>query len=203
MIYFVRHAPTPWNEHKNANGEKDPLCQGVVDILLDDKGQQVAREMGNNIKDINFDRVICSPLGRTKQTCYLMYQGKTPVEIDPRIIERNFGEFEGKTRSEFDFKAFWNRNASQKFKRAESIQDVEKRVFNFLDELRAWSVKNPDKNVLIVSHGGVGCIVMSYFNGIPQNGDYLSFELPHGGKPLVLDFKNLERQKNIINDRVM
>ena len=135
------------------------------------------------MKDKKFDRVICSPLIRAKQTCDLIYHGDTPVEIDGRIIERDFGEFEGKTRAEFDF--------NQQFKRAESIKDVEKRVFDLLDELK----KNPNQDILIVAHGGVGCVLMSYFKGVPADGNYLSFEIPNG-KPLILDFD----EKSYTND---
>ena len=45
-----------------------------------------------------------------------------------------------------------------------------------LDELR----DNPNENVLIVAHGGVGLVLMSYFEGVPEDGDYLNFELGTG-----------------------
>ena len=190
MIYFVRHGATDWNENKNANGEKAPRFQGRADIPLNNKGIEQAQIMAQQLKGIKFDRVICSPLNRAIQTCNLIYHGQTPVEIDERVIERDFGEFEGMTMSEFDFDVFCNRNTQQKWQKAESIQEVEKRVFNLLDELK----KKPEQNVLIVSHGGVGCVLISYFMGIPESGDYTSFLLPHG-KPLVLDFKTIDKVK--------
>ncbi|MBO4822978.1 MAG: histidine phosphatase family protein [Clostridia bacterium] len=190
MLYFVRHGATDWSEYKNEHGEKDPKFQGRTEVLLNQKGKEQARALAEQLKDIKFDRVICSPLGRAKQTCYLVYKGDVRVEIDERVIERDFGEFEGKTCHEFDFNSFCNRNLQQKYQRAETIQDVEKRVFSLLDELK----KKPNQNVLIVSHGGVGCVLMSYFKGIPADGNYLSYILPHG-QPLVLDFKELIKQK--------
>ena len=189
MIYFVRHGSTDWNENKNEHGQKDPKCQGRVDLELNQTGIEQALAAAETLNGKKFDRVICSPLARAKQTCKLIYHGNAPVEIDDRIIERDFGEFEGKTRAEFDFQGFWNINANQKFKMAESIADVEKRVFEFLDELK----KNPNQVVLVVSHGGVGCVLMSYFKGIPADGNYLSFEIPNG-KPLILDFNNIVKQ---------
>ena len=121
---------------------------------------------------------------RAKQTLDLIYTGKTKVEIDDRIIERDFGEFEGLTRTEFDFYGFWNDNSEQQYKTAETIKDVENRVFALLKELG----KDPNKNTLIVSHGGVGVVLMSYFKGVPQDGNYLHFEIPNG-QPLILDFE--------------
>lgn len=191
MIYFVRHGSTDWNENKDANGNKDPKCQGRVDLKLNRTGIDQALTTAETLKGKHFDRVICSPLIRAKQTCDLIYHGNKPVEIDERIIERDFGEFEGKTRGEFDFKGFWNINSNQNFEKAENIFDVERRVFSLLDELK----ETPNADVLIVSHGGVGCVLITYFKGIPEDGNYLSFEIPNG-KPLILDFNDLNKTVN-------
>ncbi len=188
MIYFVRHGSTDWNEHRNGGGIKDPKCQGRVDLPLNNTGIEQAKQTAESIKGKKFKKVFCSPLLRARQTCDIIYKGNNPIIIDERIIERDFGEFEGLTRSEFDFLGFWNINSKQKFKLAESIKEVEKRVFNFLDELK----QHPNDDILIVSHGGVGCILMSYFKGIPNDGNYLSFEIPNG-KPITFDFKALTK----------
>ena len=154
---------------------------------LNEKGIAQAKQTAEKLREIKFDRVICSPLKRAKQTLDIIYNGETTVEIDERVIERDFGEFEGLTRAEFDFAGFWNVNSKQKYRIAESIQDVEKRVFELIEELK----ENPSQHVLIVSHGGVGCVFISYFKGIPQDGNYLSFEIPHG-QPLTLNFEKIK-----------
>ena len=183
MIYFVRHGSTDWNENINAQGQKAPKCQGRADLDLNEKGVLQAQKTAEQLIGIKFDRVICSPLKRAKQTLEIIYSGNSHVEIDERVIERDFGEFEGLTRAEFDFAGFWNANSKQKYRTAESIKDVERRVFALLEELK----ENPNQNVLIVSHGGVGCVLVSYFKGIPVDGNYLSFEIPNG-QPLTLNF---------------
>lgn len=190
MIYFVRHGSTDWNDNVNDQGVKEPKCQGRADLDINAKGILQAEQTAQQLKKVKFDRVICSPLKRALHTLQIIYQGNIPIEIDTRVIERDFGEFEGLTRAEFDFKGFWNINSNQKFESAESIQDVEARVFSLLNELK----DNPNKNILIVSHGGVGSVLMSYFKGVPANGNYLSFEIPNG-KPLILDFNEMFSQK--------
>ncbi len=184
MIYFVRHGATDWNDNLDENGKKDPKCQGRVDLPLNENGIEQAKLTAQNLKGKRFDRVICSPLKRARQTCDIIYDGDTPVEIDERIIERDFGEFEGLTRTEFDFSGFWNLNSNQNFEKAESIKQVEERVFSLLHDLE----KNPNQDVLIVSHGGVGCVLLSYFQGVPKDGNYLSFELPYA-QAKVVSFK--------------
>ena len=58
-----------------------------------------------------------------------MYSGTTPIEIDDRVIERYFGEFEGLTRAEFDFNGFWNINANPSFKNCRKYRRCSSKVF--------------------------------------------------------------------------
>ncbi len=185
MIYFVRHGSTDWNDNLDGNGNKDPKCQGRSDIPLNEKGIKQAEETAKFLQTKNFSKVICSPLLRARQTCEIIYHGDKPIQFDDRVIERDFGEFEGLTRSQFDFNGFWNSKSKQKYAKAESIEEVEKRVFDLLEELK----NDLNSDTLIVSHGGVGLILASYFKGVPADGDYLKFEIPNG-KPLILSFKD-------------
>lgn len=184
MLYFVRHGSTSWNENVDENGNKKPKCQGIANIPLNEKGKQQAEQLSLQLENIKFDRILCSPLKRAIQTCEIVCKN-AKYEIEPRLIERDFGEFEGLTRDQFEFLEFWNANTTKKYIKAESMGHLISRVFSVLKELE----KQPEKNYLLVSHGGVGCIVKSYFCGVPKDGNYISFEIPNG-KPLVLDFKN-------------
>lgn len=190
MIYFVRHGATDWNDNLDENGKVCPKCQGRVDLPLNQHGIEQAKQTAQLLNNVNFSKVVCSPLLRARQTCDIIYKGSTPIEIDERVVERDFGEFEGLMRSEFDFAGFWDANSKQKYKKAESIAQVQKRVFALLDELK----RKPNDDVLIVSHGGVGLIVLSYFFGVPADGNYLKFEMPHG-KPMTLDFNDINKKK--------
>lgn len=199
MIYFVRHGSTDWNEYVNENGVRDPKLQGHADIPLNQKGILQAQATAETLKNVNFDRVICSPLTRTRQTCDIIYNGDKSIEYDSRVIERDFGEFEGFSRSQFDFKAYCNAYSSPKLITAESIADVEERVRDLLEELN----KKPKDNVLIVSHGGVGCVLLGFLKGIPENGDYSLYEIPNG-KPLIFDIKDFAKmQESVQNEQSM
>ena len=183
MIYFVRHGSTDWNDNYNDQGIKDAKCQGQADIPLNTKGITECNNLAKKLQGIHFDRVISSPLIRARNTCEIITQGKYNIELDDRLIERNFGIYEGLTKSQFDFQGFWNRN-SPHVESTESIEDVEKRIYNLLDELK--EIK--DKNILLVGHGGVGAVILGYFNGIPKDGNYLVFKIPHA-EPIIFDYK--------------
>ncbi len=185
MLYFVRHGATNWNENKNELGEKDPKCQGRADIELNELGILQAQATAETLRDIKFDRIICSPLKRARQTCDIINKNNLPVEIDNRIIERDFGEFEGLPQSKFDFMGFWNAKNEVKCKNGETIQELTDRVYDLLDELE----DSAKENILIVSHGGIGIIISTYFKGKPQDGDYMKYAIPNG-KYLTFDFEN-------------
>ena len=64
------------------------------------------------------------------------------------------------------------------------LEHVKSRVYAMLDELRSV-----DGDILIVTHGGVCLVFLSYFKGPPEDGCYTSYELPHG-KALMVDYKD-------------
>lgn len=191
MLYFVRHGATNWNDNVDENGQRNPKLQGRVDIPLNERGKKQAMELAEALKNIKFDRVICSPLTRTRQTCEIIYTGNKTIEVDPRIIEMDFGEYEGVTRNQVNFKRLCNIYEDHSKERMESYAHMQKRIYDFMDELS----KKPDENVLVVSHGGVGCFVLSYFNGLPKDGNMLNYEVPNA-KPLIFDFKTMNKKSD-------
>jgi len=160
MIYVVRHGQTDWNVVKK--------LQGSTDIKLNEAGVKQAKELADKIKNIKIDICFCSPMKRTRKTCEIAFSGK--IIFDNRLIERAYGNYEGTAaiKSNPWFHDAWN--AKKQIDSAESIPEIEKRVFGILDEIMA-NYKN--KNVLIITHGGVIRIIKSYFQGRPVDGDYL------------------------------
>lgn len=170
MIYITRHGQTDWNVLKKVMGKCDePLNQ---------KGIEQANITKDRVKDISFDLIICSPLLRAKQTAKIISQSKN-VEIiyDDRISERNFGEFEGLKTSEFDFLGYWDYYKNEHYKKAENIQDFFERIYTFLNHITA---KYEDKNVLLVTHGGVSVAVACYFNSTIPTGSLIDAGLVLG-----------------------
>ena len=160
MLYVTRHGETDWNLYGKV--------QGKADILLNSKGIEQAKETMEKLKEENIDFIICSPLKRARQTAEIIISEKNiPIIFDERISERDFGEMEGMSKDDFDFQGFWNYKKNVTYEKAENIRVFFNRIFLFLDEIKK---KYKDKNILLVTHGGVSIAVNCYFNGIPESG---------------------------------
>lgn len=82
------------------------------------------------------------------------------IVIDRRLIEQNYGEFEGTYRRNENFKEA-KRDFPSKLSGGESILQIAQRTYNLLDEIKE---KYLNQNVLIVTHGGVCRVINAYFN---------------------------------------
>ena len=177
MIYFVRHGQTD----DNANGN---LLTGWGATPLNEIGIMQAKEVAVELKDVKFDVCYCSPLVRTRQTLdeILKYHKHLKVVFDDRLKERDYGEITGKPSNICKFRR-WNSNDKIPFK-MESIQKMFKRIASFYDDILQ---KEKGKNILIVSHSGVGRLTYFYFIGTPKDGDYSNFKLDNAN---VMKFEN-------------
>ncbi len=175
-LYVVRHGQTNWNhEHK---------MQGREDISLNEFGIEQARTTKDKIKLLKIDICLSSPLKRAVETAKIITEGKCALEIDPRLSERDYGEFEGVKKEDFSYDKFWYYKNYEEYSKAENIRDFFTRIYEFLDEVK---VKYKDKNVLIVTHGGVIKAIECYAHGmlddkeigifLPDNATVLEYDL--------------------------
>lgn len=166
-ILLTRHGQTKWNVLGKV--------QGRADIELNEEGIKQAEETGKVLENENIDLIICSPLKRAKQTAQIINKNRNiPIIYDKDIIERDFGEFEGMNKTDFDFAGYWSYKQNYEYEKAENIKNFFERVYKFLDRIK---VQYTDKKVLIVAHGGISIPVNCYFNGIPEDNNLLKLVL--------------------------
>lgn len=157
-ILLTRHGQTEWNLLKKV--------QGKADIELNEKGIEQAETIRVSLKEERIDLILCSPLKRAIQTAEIINQGKNiRMIIDERLSERDFGEFEGMFKKDFNYNAFWSYKQNLKYDEAENITEFFRRVYDFLDSVKK---EYEGKRVLIVAHAGVSIPVKCYFEGIPN-----------------------------------
>jgi len=145
IIGLIRHGLTDWN----ALGR----IQGQSDIPLNDEGRMQAKMLGDRLlqETYRWDYCITSNLSRAVETGTIIagILGIPLLEPDSRIRERAYGQVEGLTAGERESK--WGKDWSRLDLGQESDQELQCRALAFLEDL---SAKYPDRNVLIVSHGG-------------------------------------------------
>ncbi len=86
LIYLARHGETAWS----LTGQHT----GLTDLPLTERGERNARRLGQRLEGITFAKVFSSPLQRAARTCQLAGFG-TAAEVDPDLVEWNYGEYEG------------------------------------------------------------------------------------------------------------
>ena len=166
-LYISRHGQTPWNV-------EDLIC-GRTDVPLTEVGQQQALRLAESALDKGIDVILCSPMLRARQTAQAVSDAiGVPIQIDERLIEMDFGTFEGTCRVGEDFQ--WIRaQMSTRFPGGESGFDVAYRVYSLLYEIKE---KYADKTVLLVCHNCVSRAVRSFFMNLSTE-EYGNYHAPN------------------------
>jgi probable phosphoglycerate mutase len=91
IVYLARHGETAWS----LSGQHT----GLTDLPLTERGERNATRLGERLKGLTVARVFCSPLQRARRTCELAGFAAA-AEIDPDLLEWNYGQYEGLRSSE-------------------------------------------------------------------------------------------------------
>ena len=138
-------------------------------------GQQQALRLAESALDKGIDVILCSPMLRARQTAQAVSDAiGVPIQIDERLIEMDFGTFEGTSRFGEEFQ--WIRaQMSTRFPGGESGFDVAYRVYSLLYEIKE---KYADKTVLLVCHNCVSRAVRSFFMNLSTE-EYGNYHAPN------------------------
>ena len=164
-LYVARHGETEWNA-------LNKVC-GRTDIPLTPMGCQQAEKLADRVEKLEIHMIVSSPMGRAMQTAQPAAK-RLNLEIltDSRLIEQDYGIFEGVDRRDPGFLAN-KRQFAYRYPGGESMMDVAHRVYGLLEELKG---KYPDRNVLLVCHGGVCRLIRTYFEDMTNEEFFLYSE---------------------------
>ena len=164
-LYCARHGQTDWNALDR--------IQGITDNPLNEEGLRQARLLGEAMASLPIDLIISSPLTRALTTAEAVAKSTgAPIITDDRLIEQNYGSYEGKDRFCDGFLQN-KRQFAYSYPGGESMLRLAQRVYNFLDEVRE---KYSDKTVLVVCHGGVLRSLHTYFCDV-TNDEYFHYNI--------------------------
>jgi len=140
ILYLVRHPETACNRHD--------ITQGHADSPLTKKGQNVAKKLGQLLKNKNISKIYSSDLGRCLQTSRIINQQlHVKIIAKKELREINYGHYNG-CATNIIRKKFVLSNPNLVFPRGESFNQMKKRVLKFIKNLKE------DQPVLIVTHEG-------------------------------------------------
>ena len=153
---FIRHAQTVWNSEKR--------IQGQLDSPLTDKGKHQAQAWGRILSQFQWDRCICSDLGRAKTTASIINTMiNVPIDHEHGLREQDWGHWSGLTLTQLTQEK--SRDLADQTRRGwqfcptggEDRNSVLKRVCKVLESAAA---KYPGQSILVVTHEGViKCLV--------------------------------------------
>jgi len=126
-IWLIRHGETEWSLAGRHTGR--------TDIPLTANGRHQAEALRPVLAEKPFDRVLCSPLQRARDTCRLAGLERQ-AEPEPRLLEWDYGAYEGRTTADIRQGVpgwtVWTSPVPQ----GEDAAAVQRRVGSLLDELQ-------------------------------------------------------------------
>jgi probable phosphoglycerate mutase len=146
-VALVRHGETEWNRLGRV--------QGHYDLPLNARGRQQAHAAAAAVRPGDWDVVVTSPLLRASQTAGVLVE-RTGLEyagVEPRLIERAYGQASGLTAGERS-----ERFADDRVPGMESRADAADRAVSALTMLREH---RDGERILAVTHGSlVKCLLL-------------------------------------------
>ena len=153
-LYVMRHGRTNYNDLGLCND--DPS----VDVHLNAIGQQQAQLAAERLRDVRLDRIIVSPLPRTRQTAEIINQyHHAPIEVHAQIADIRSG-FDGQTVEAY-FTAIAHDPLHARVNGGESLLDHKQRIVEFIH----WLQTQPEENILIVAHEETLRVFVAYYEG--------------------------------------
>lgn len=168
LIYYIRHGQTDWNAEQRYQGQRD--------IPLNETGREQAKQNGRKLAELLGAAkgyvFISSPLWRARETMEIIRgeMGLDPstYEIDDRLIEVSYGDFEGSTQAEIkarDRETYYERKRNMwtfRPNNGESQADITGRISQWIGSLA------DDQNYVVTAHGAVGRVMRHIAAGVPE-----------------------------------
>jgi glucosyl-3-phosphoglycerate phosphatase len=185
-LILVRHGESTWNAEERLQGQLDPP--------LSERGREQAGSLAQIVDGVPPERVICSDLGRARETAELM--GLEPARFDQRWREIDIGEWGGKLAGEIDAESDertnW-RGGPRTAPDGETWDAFAARISGAVDELvqagGTW---------LVVCHGGCIRVATAHLTGAdalalgsPPNASLTTFDTRGPDRPRLLTYGTL------------
>lgn len=150
-LIVMRHGEAE-NNVKNIYNS-NPASPNYTRVDLTENGKKqveaTAKELkAQGLSNASIEAVYVSPLPRTVETANILIQeglfSKDKLHIDPRLIEVQMGDLEGKTMLKT-----WDTSDAKKY-HTETDEEIQKRMQQFYDSILT---KHPQGTIIVITHG--------------------------------------------------
>lgn len=152
-LFLIRHGETEWA----LTGQHT----GRTDIPLTAHGEAQARELGQQLQDIEFAHMLTSPLKRARQTCERVALHRE-FACDADLAEWDYGDYEGQTSADIRQQSPGWDVFRDGCPHGESPVQVSARADRLIARLRRES-----GNIALFSHGQFGAALAARWIGLP------------------------------------
>jgi probable phosphoglycerate mutase len=142
-LLLVRHGESTWNASGRWQGQADPPLSAL--------GEQQARDAARQVAGV--DALWASDLARARRTAEIIAEHLgLDVRVDPRLRERDAGEWQGRTRAEIEER--WPGHLASG-RRPPGYEPDDVLLARALDAIAHIATAHAGRSVLVVAHGGV------------------------------------------------
>ncbi len=188
-LVLLRHGESQWNLENRFTG--------WVDVPLSPRGVEEAKNAGDKLKEVTFDRAFTSVLSRANETLRFVLEaiGQTaiPIEKNKALNERMYGELQGLNKAETATKygdaqvKIWRRSYDVRPPGGESLRDTAERVLPYYDsKIKPCVLKG--ETVLIAAHGNSLRALVMQLEQLSKE-QVLELNIPTGA-PLLYELDN-------------
>lgn len=189
QLCVARHGETDWNIEE--------ILQGWLDIAINDKGRQQAREFAVACAGFGFARIYSSPLRRALETAEIIASELhlAPPLCHDGLKERNFGVVQGIPKAILAkmnpllLEGILRRDPACDFEYGESMDGFASRI---LDAIIDIGERHKGERILAITHGWVMDVITRHISNLERsailnrktkNGEFLWLEV--GGNTIV------------------
>lgn len=171
-LLLTRHGHTDRSEPEQYIGQR-------INAELSARGRAAARQLARRLASVEIHRVVASPLKRARETAEILARSHgVPVEAEPRLLELDYGDWEGHTLEDInilfpgEYDKYDRDPAHHEVGGGESGTQVAARLWPVIDELIDWSERRGgESTALVVGHSSTNRILLAMLLGVELN-DY-------------------------------
>ncbi|WXR61160.1 histidine phosphatase family protein [Peptostreptococcaceae bacterium AGR-M142] len=195
-FFIVRHGQTYWNKEHRSQGHKNSN--------LTEAGVNQALALGRRLKNIDFDYIYSSDLGRTIETTNLILKGfsKKDYKECKSLREICLGKWEGMTIDEIKthYKkehAYWVETPLKT--NVEGMENLSEARHRIANKIKTLNEQHDNKTFLIISHGMIIKLLLTDIIGVEIN-DMYKFKQGNTALNIVNGLKDNKFQIETLND---